>query len=103
MERRRTMNQAPTPPVAIPVATVAPTKLQATVAMVTQLRTLVGRNMARWRRLQLLEALGLGISAPLAYLWLFFLLDNVFHLPGWGRLVASAGFFAVVGWLGYRL
>src|SRR5262249_50690724 len=46
----------------------------------------------------ILEALGLAIAAPLAYLWLVFLLDNLLYLPVWGRLIAVVGFLLALGW-----
>jgi hypothetical protein len=67
---------------------------------VEQLRQLVARNARRWRRLVILEALGLAISAPLAYLWLIFLIDTQVHLPTWGRWLASLTFFAGIVALG---
>jgi hypothetical protein len=60
---------------------------------------LVARNARRWKRLTFLEALGLAVAAPLGYLWLIFLLDNLIHLPVWGRVLASLGFVAAAGWL----
>src|SRR5262245_60953340 len=72
-------------------------------AMVAQMRRLVRRNAARWRRLLILEALGLAVAVPLGYLWLVFLLDNTLYLPVWGRLVAAAGLVAAVAVLGARL
>lgn len=72
-------------------------------AMVAQMRRLVGRNASRWKRLRVLEAAGLALSAPLAYLWSAFLLDNAIHLPVWGRLLAALGLVALVLVLGVRL
>jgi len=37
--------------------------------MIEQMRRLVGRNAGRWKWLMLLEALGLAVAIPLAYLW----------------------------------
>ena len=70
---------------------------------VERIRLLVERNARRWKRLTFLEALGLAVAAPLAYLWLIFLLDNLIHLPVWGRVLASLGFVAAVAWLGVAL
>lgn len=70
---------------------------------VQQLRRLVAQNGTRWRRLVLLEALGLALSAPLAYLLLLFLIDTEFHLPVWGRALASLGFVIGVAGLAVRL
>jgi hypothetical protein len=71
--------------------------------MVKQMRQLVGRNASRWRRLRILEAAGLAVAVPLAYLWTIFFLDNTLHLPVWGRLLAALGFVAVLVLLGARL
>src|SRR3954467_3129200 len=71
--------------------------------MVEQLRRLVGRNAARWKRLLLLEAIGLAVAVLLGYLWAIFLLDNLLHLPAWGRLLAAAGLVAAVVLPGLRL
>ncbi len=71
--------------------------------MVEQMRRLVGANAARWKRLLLVEAVGLAVAAPLAYLWTVFLLDNAVYLPAWGRLLATGGFLAVVAALSVRL
>src|SRR5207245_107098 len=45
-----------------------------------------------------LEALGLAVAVPLAYLWLVFYLDHRVHLPVLGRLPAGLGFLAGLGW-----
>jgi hypothetical protein len=71
--------------------------------MVEQMRRLVGRNAARWKRLLVLEAAGLAVAVPLGYLWTIFLLDNALHLPAWGRLGAAAGLVAAVVLAGARL
>ena len=73
----------------------APALRPAMPQMVDDLARVVRRGRRRWRALILLEALGLAIAAPLAYLWLIILLDNAVHLPIWGRTLASAVFFAV--------
>jgi hypothetical protein len=70
---------------------------------VAGLRQLVQHNRRRWRLLVLIEAISLAISAPLAYLWLVFLLDNFFHLSVVGRLLASLGFLAGLVWAGRLL
>ncbi|MAE62381.1 MAG: hypothetical protein CMJ49_13625 [Planctomycetaceae bacterium] len=57
---------------------------------------LVHHGRRRWRLLIFAEALGLTIAAPLAYLWLIFLLDQMVHLPIWGRALACAVFLACV-------
>lgn len=75
----------------------------ATRELVEQTRLLVEQNARRWKRLLLLEAIGLAVSAPLSYLWLVFLLDNLLHLPVWGRFLGSAGFVVCLVWLGVKL
>ena len=67
--------------------------------VVDDLRRYVLKGQSRLKRLTLLEAVGIVIAAPLAYLWLVFFLDNVIHLEVWGRIVASVLFLAVLGWL----
>ncbi len=76
-----------------------PDRTPATAQMVDRIRTMVSRSAARWKRLIILEALAIVIAAPLTYLWLVFIIDNLFHLPVWGRVLASLGFFAAVVWL----
>jgi hypothetical protein len=71
--------------------------------MVEQMRHLVGRNAGRWKRLLLLEAVGLAVAIPLAYLWAIFLLDNAIHLPSWGRVLAMMGLVVAVVLPGIRL
>lgn len=92
------MNATPTPaPDALSTST--PVSQDA----LEQMRRWVKDGAARWRRLILLEAMGIAIAAPLAYLWLVFIIDNVFHLPVLGRLVAILIFFGVLGFLARRL
>src|SRR5437868_246993 len=64
---------------------------------VARFQDLVQQNSRRWKAVILLEAAGLALAAPLAYLWLVFFLDNRVHLPLTGRLVASLGFLIGVG------
>jgi hypothetical protein len=64
--------------------------------LVERLQSLVRRGGRRWRLLALLQAAGLAVAAVLAYLWLAFFLDNQFHLPVWGRVLAALGFVAVL-------
>jgi len=71
--------------------------------MADELRWRVIRGRRRWKLLILLEATGLAVAVPLAYLWLVFLIDNVIHLDVLGRLVANAIFLIVVVLLTYRL
>lgn len=74
------------------------------VADVAQhVRRLVQQNSRRWKLLAVLEGLAFTVSALLAYLWLVFWLDNVLHLPTWGRAAASLGLVACVIWLATRL
>ncbi|MCE9592307.1 MAG: hypothetical protein K8S99_17510 [Planctomycetes bacterium] len=68
-----------------------------------KMRRWVADGAKRWRRLIALEAIGLAIAAPLAYLWLVFILDNLVHLPVWGRTAAILIFLGGVAWLGRRL
>lgn len=67
--------------------------------MVAQMRHLIAGSARRWRRLILLEALGLAVAVPLAFLWLVFLVDNLVHLPAWARWMALLVFLAGVAWL----
>lgn len=67
--------------------------------IIDDLRKYVRKGQARLRRLTILEALGLLIAAPLTYLWMAFFVDNVVHLPMWGRVAASALFLGVLCWL----
>jgi hypothetical protein len=68
-----------------------------------QVRRLVQQNSRRWKLLAVLEGLAFTVSALLAYLWLVFWLDNVLHLPTWGRAAASLGLVVCVIWLATRL
>ena len=68
-----------------------------------EIKSLVRKNTARWKMLILLEAVSLAVAAPLAYLWLVFLLDNWLYLSFALRLLASAIFFVGVGFLAFRL
>lgn len=68
-----------------------------------QMQQWVSRGARRWRRLILLEAVSLAVAAPLAYLWLVFILDNRVHLPVWGRWVAILLFLGGLTWLCRRL
>ncbi len=72
-------------------------------SMVHELRGMIGRCRSRWQLLIVLEAAGLLVAAPLAYLWLILLADNVLHLPVWGRLLANVMFITVVATLAHRL
>jgi len=77
-------------------ATVGTSVDPATQELVERIRTLVAQNARRWRLLVALEALGLAVAAPLAYLLLCFLVDNQWHLPVWGRVLANLGFLGGV-------
>ncbi len=68
--------------------------------MIDSLRALIAKNTRRWKMLIVLEALGLIVSVPLAYLWVAFLADNYFHLPMWGRIFILLFF---VGGAGYMI
>src|SRR4051794_20023361 len=70
----------------------------ATKERLARFQDLVQQNSRRWKLMILLEALGLALSAPLAYLWIVFFLDIQWHLPPAGRLVVSLGFRAGGGW-----
>jgi hypothetical protein len=62
-----------------------------------RIRGLVQANTRRWKRIILLESVGLAVAAPLGYLWFVFFLDNQLHLPMVGRLLASVGLLAGIG------
>ncbi len=70
---------------------------------IRQLRKIVAANTARWRRTVLLQALGVTIAVPLAFLWVMLWLDNMLHLPMWGRFLGFAGFIGLLGFLIVRL
>lgn len=55
------------------------------------LRTVIRRGITRWRLVVCLQIASLTIAAPLLYLWLLFIADNLLHLPTWARLTGSAG------------
>src|SRR5207247_2094094 len=46
----------------------------------------------------LLDALGLAVAVPLAYLWIIFFLDTSVHLPTGGRALASLGLLGGIAW-----
>ncbi|MEO6848943.1 MAG: hypothetical protein ABI443_14445 [Chthoniobacterales bacterium] len=71
--------------------------------LVVQLRKLISRNTRRWKRLIIFEALGLAIAIPLGYFLLVVLLDNVVHLPTWGRITACIIFLGAVAGFGAYL
>ncbi len=64
------------------------------------LRALVQQNARRLKGVIVLEAVGLAVSAPLAYLWLLFFLDTRIHLSLVGRVLGSLGFLAGLVWAG---
>jgi hypothetical protein len=68
----------PTP--TAPTSVSAPALTLDSAEAVTRLRQLVRQNSRRLRCVIALEALGLAVSAPLAYLWLIFFLDTRLHL-----------------------
>ncbi|MEO6053184.1 MAG: hypothetical protein ABIP97_04155 [Chthoniobacterales bacterium] len=71
--------------------------------LVQQLRQLVQSNTRRWKALIIFQALGLALAIPLGYFLAVILLDNVIHMPTWGRLTSCVIFVAAVltcfGWL----
>lgn len=71
--------------------------------LVAQIRALVHRNTRRWKLLTVLEGLGLTVSALLAYLLVIFWLDNAWHFPQVGRVIASLGLFAGLAFLAVSL
>lgn len=70
---------------------------------IRDLRQMIRHGRRRWQMFILLEAVSLAVAAPLAYLWLVFLIDNVFHLPAWGLVVANLLFLAGLFWMVRRL
>ncbi|MCE9605989.1 MAG: hypothetical protein K8U03_13925 [Planctomycetia bacterium] len=56
-----------------------------------QVRLLVDGNMRRWKLLTLLEGFGFAVSILLAYLLVVVWLDDTFHLPRLGRILAGSG------------
>ncbi|HEY8668895.1 MAG TPA: hypothetical protein VIL86_19765, partial [Tepidisphaeraceae bacterium] len=76
---------------------------QSSAEMVGELHTVVAEGQRRWKRLIVLEAAGLAVATPLAYLWLVFLIDNVIHLAVWGRVLAIVLFIAALAWTSLRL
>ncbi len=62
------------------------------------LQRVIRKRNSRWKRLVILEAMGLAIAAPLAYLWMILVLDTVLHLSMGGRFLASLVFLAAVIW-----
>ena len=67
------------------------------------LRLLVESQRVRWQRWNLLEAVGWTLSALWAYFLLAVLLDNLVHLPMWGRFATAGGLCAVFVWFGRQL
>lgn len=68
-----------------------------------QITALVEHNRAFWKRLIVIEGLGLTMAAVLAYFLLALLLDNALLLPVFGRLVAVCGLLLCIAALGIRL
>ncbi len=81
----------------------APVNRAVTSDLVNALRQVVQRNNRRWKRLIILEALGLSIAVPLGCFLLLILLDHVIHLPSWGRYAACLVTLGTVGWFACRL
>ena len=71
--------------------------------MVEQLRGVVKCGRRRWAAVIVVQAVTSAMVALLAYLLFVLWLDNVVHLPVWGRLAASAVFYLAVIAVGYRL
>lgn len=67
-------------------------------AALEQFRSLVHSNIRRWKLFILLEAIGIAVAVPLAYLWMVLLLDGQVHLSLIGRFLASLGLLVGVGW-----
>jgi hypothetical protein len=70
---------------------------------VRKLSEVIEANRKRWKLIVILEALGLGVSVTLGYLWLVFIIDHTMHLPQAARLASLAVFVACVGWMGLSL
>jgi hypothetical protein len=80
-----------------------PTAAPASQELVDHLQRLIRKSGRRWKRLILLESVSLTLTVTLAYLWLIFFADNLFHLPVWVRLLAGLAFLGGIFWLGKRL
>lgn len=78
-------------------------KPQSVQQMAKAIQTIVAQNGTRWRRLTLLEGIGLVIATPLGFLWVVFLVDNVLHLSMPGRIIALLIFLAGTAYLATRL
>ncbi len=70
---------------------------------VAKLVGVIEENRKRWKLIVILEALGLGVSVTLGYLWLVFIIDHTVHLPQLARVVTLGVFVACVGWLAVSL
>jgi len=68
-----------------------------------QIAALVEYNRALWKRLIVVEGLGLTLAAVVGYFLLALLLDNALLLPVFGRLVAVCGLVLCMVALGVRL
>ena len=71
--------------------------------MVEQLRGVVKRGRRHWAAVIVVQAVASAMVTLLAYLLLVLWLDNVVHLPVWGRLLANMIFYLAVIGIGYRL
>lgn len=60
-------------------------------------------NVRRWKRLILLEALGLAIAIPLGFFLLAVGLDAFIHLAAWARVLTFLAFLSVSGVLATRV
>ncbi len=67
------------------------------------LRHLMESQRTRWQRWNLLGALGWTLSAVWGYFLLAVLVDNLVHLPIWGRLATASGLAVVLFWFGRSL
>ncbi len=71
--------------------------------MAGQLRGIVQRSRRRWVTIIVVQAVASAIVMLLAYLLFVLWLDNVVHLPVWGRFLASAIFYLTAIYIGYFL
>lgn len=70
---------------------------------VVSLQRLVRAGNRRWKRLMVLEAMGLAVAAPLALLWTIVLMDSVFHFATVWRWSAAGVFLLGALWQVQRL
>ena len=72
-------------------------------AAVDAVRRVVRDNWRRWRRLSLVQSIGLLVAVPLAYLWGALMADNQMHFGQGIRLAAALGFLVILGGLVWLL